>query len=641
MSSVFDPPDDELPTHHAGSRDTSGGAEISPAFVPSSGGLNHLAIGSILDGKYRIIEELAHGGMGTVYRAEQVMLAREVAIKILRLPFELGDESSEFLRRFTTEAKSLARIRHPNAVAVHDFGFSSGNPYLVMEFVEGTTLRKLLKGESKIAVSQVIRWMEDVCRAVHHAHLQGIIHRDLKPDNIMVTRGADGADRVVVLDFGIAKLQDAQFTLSGPVTQSGVLVGTPQYISPEQIRGSEVDARSDLYSIGIILYELLSGALPFAGDSAISVAMKHLSEPPPPFQIPVLPELEQIVRSCLSKDRESRPADAGRLADMLADVRQGLSGDPITAPKQMIRSTRRKIVACSAAAAAALCCVILVAGYPKWRAEPVELIIEQKSETPVPVRPAVTSTPVVIPKLSDDEVDELLRAARKLSKEGSYLQAKGSLEKILADSPDNTDALFELGNLHTQLGEYQQAVMTFQAAVELGDSSVALFDNLGVAFQNIGNHGSAIASFERALKLDSHYSPAYSHLAESYVHTRNWSKAAEIYKILIQADRSNAGLHAAFANVLTQAGRTREAQDEMMKATGSSSESSEYSRVARNGRRSSEDEDSDFGPPDGAPPPPPDGAPPPPRNGRERGQGQEEGRFGMRPPPPARGRPPR
>ena len=633
MSSDTEKPDDCLPTHHASSSTRD--------FAPSSAFFNHLAIGAVLDDKYRVIAELAHGGMGTVYRAEQIMLSREVAIKILRLQADTPDDTAEFLRRFNTEAKALARIQHPNAVAVHDFGFSGGNPYLVMEFIEGKTLRRMLRDESRIPVQSIMRMMEDVCRAVHHAHLQGIIHRDLKPDNIMVSRSADGTDRVVVLDFGIAKLQDAQFTLSAPATQSGVLVGTPQYISPEQIRGGEIDARSDLYSIGIILYELLSGSLPFVGDSAVSVAMKHLSEQPPPFEVPVLPELEQLVRSCLSKERESRPADAGKLADMLAAIRQGLSGQVVMAPTQMIKPKRRKLTSYPAIAAA-VCCVIFAVGYPKWRAEPVELVIEPKQPN---IAPLPTATPVTIVKLSNKEVAELLDNARALSSKGNFLQAKGSLEKVLADAPDNTEALFELGKVHSELGEDKEAVMTYQTAVELGESSVTLFDNLGVSFQNIGNHGSAIASFERAIRLDSSYTPAYYHLAESYTKIKNWDKAITAYKILLELDKSNTGLHSALSNVLSQAGRPREAQDEMMKAMKSYYPSlGDYDRVARNGGRDGGGErDNEFDPPEDDAPFDRD-RPPPPRAERERGEGREEGRRGMRPPPPPPpppGRPPR
>ncbi|NQU42960.1 serine/threonine protein kinase, partial [bacterium] len=275
--------------------------------------------------KYEIESELGKGGMGVVYRARQVSLDRPVAVKMLAK--ELA-EDERFVRRFTEEARAIARMRnHPNIVEVYDFVDARDNLYIVMELVEGEPLNRLIQRQGRFLPSEAIAILVPVARAIAHAHLAGVIHRDIKPENIIV----DKTGRVKVMDFGVAHLSDAV-----QKTQTGLVLGTPLYMSPEQARGRAIDGRSDIYSLGVLLYHLLTGQPPFDGDTALSIAMKHVSDaPPPPRSVdPSIPEIiEQAILKAMAKNPDDRFQTAGDFADFLetSDVRQALVQVPTQA----------------------------------------------------------------------------------------------------------------------------------------------------------------------------------------------------------------------------------------------------------------------------------------------------------------------
>ncbi len=270
-------------------------------------------IGVTLDDKYRIDEKIGEGGMGKVYKATHIHMDSTVAVKILH-PHLASDQTA--LERFRREARATAYIRHPNAVAVSDFGVTkdSGIAYLVMEFLEGLELRAKIKKEQRLDYEEAYLIVHQTCAALQAAHTKGIIHRDLKPDNIWLFKNEDGVEHVKVLDFGIAKLKTSN---SGNLTQHGMIVGTPYYMSPEQCRGEELDARSDIYSLGVIIYEMLTGQVPFKAASPMGIALKHTQElPRPPHELrPDMPEpIEQVVLHALEKDKENRPGSATEIA---------------------------------------------------------------------------------------------------------------------------------------------------------------------------------------------------------------------------------------------------------------------------------------------------------------------------------------
>jgi beta-lactam-binding protein with PASTA domain/serine/threonine protein kinase len=254
-----------------------------------------------LDGRYHIVERVAAGGMGEVFRAHDAVLAREVAIKVLHRSLA-GDPA--FVDRFRGGGRAAAGLAHPNIVAVYDWGSVDGVYYMVMEYVRGPSVRHLLNEQGRLEPAQASEILRQTLLALGHAHHEGFVHRDMKPENLLVTQ--DGV--VKVADFGLARAY-----ADGRVTQAGAVTGTVQYLAPEQIRGEPADPRSDLYSLGIVAYELLTGRLPFTGETAMAVAYKHLSDrvPAPSSILPDLPaELDGFVASATDRDRELRPESA-------------------------------------------------------------------------------------------------------------------------------------------------------------------------------------------------------------------------------------------------------------------------------------------------------------------------------------------
>jgi beta-lactam-binding protein with PASTA domain/predicted Ser/Thr protein kinase len=265
---------------------------------------------TIIDGRYRVLHRVGSGGMADVVCAEDLQLGRKVAIKLLHRRFA---QDEEFVERFRREASSAAGLQHPHVVAVYDRGTWDDTYYIAMEYLEGRTLKKLVQEEAPLAPARAIDLTIQILRAARFAHKRGIIHRDLKPHNVII----DGEGRAKVTDFGIARAG------ASDMTQTGSIMGTAQYLSPEQAQGHSVSAPSDLYSVGIILYEMLTGRVPFEGESAVTIALKQVSEPPvPPSQHnpQVPPALEAVVLRALEKDPARRFADADEFIAALEHV---------------------------------------------------------------------------------------------------------------------------------------------------------------------------------------------------------------------------------------------------------------------------------------------------------------------------------
>ena len=270
-------------------------------------------IGLRIDDKYLIEEKLGEGGMGAVYRASRLLIGDAVAIKVLHSQ-QMTD--TQVIERFRREAQAAARLKHPNVVTIHDFGVSRNNlVYLVMELVEGDSLRTLINQQCPIPLPATSEIISQVCAALDEAHRRNIVHRDLKPDNIIVTPSTTGL-RVKVLDFGIAKLRDLSVN-ADTLTQTGTVLGTPRYMSPEQCMGEELDGRSDIYSLGVVIYEMLSGTLPFNSPSFSALIVQHVTQPPPLLRSAnarVPPAVERTVMRSLEKRREARQQTADELA---------------------------------------------------------------------------------------------------------------------------------------------------------------------------------------------------------------------------------------------------------------------------------------------------------------------------------------
>jgi|GEM_PF-1867380 len=376
-------------------------------------------------GQYRILEQIGKGGMATVYKAYQPSLDRYVAVKVL--PSYFAHEEG-FAERFTREAKAIAKLTHPHILPIHDFGQEGGLSYIVAQYVEAGTLKDMLG--QPMAPRQAAEIVGQIAEALDYAHARGIIHRDVKPSNVLMDRGR----WVLLTDFGLAKMVEA----SQALTASGVGVGTPAYMSPEQGQGMKVDARSDVYSLGIVLYEMLTGRVPFEAETPMAVVIKHISHPLPlPRQInPDIPaEVERVILKALAKKPEDRFANTGEMAAALREavsqmptvpavevlpvapaVEEAPAAPPPPVPKvapptkrvERVAAPRRKVswVWLGAAALAAIvligAAVLAVRPWKKGTVLPTDTpaVVAEKRPTSTPLKP--TSTP--LPKPSRPEI---------------------------------------------------------------------------------------------------------------------------------------------------------------------------------------------------------------------------------------------
>jgi serine/threonine-protein kinase len=315
----------------------------------------------VFDGRYLIRRRLGAGGMADVYLAEDQELGRKVALKMLN-ERHAADES--FVERFRREAQNAAGLNHPNIVTIFERGQAEGTYYIAMEYLDGRTLKELLVKNGPPPIPIAIDYARQILSALSFAHRNGIVHRDIKPHNVVV--GADG--RLKVTDFGIAR------SGSSEMTEAGSIVGTAQYLSPEQAKGAPVDPRSDLYSLGILLYEMLTGRVPFAGDAPVEIAMKHLravAEPPSTFRPEVSHDLDAVVMRALAKEPEDRYQSAEEMEADLARVARGVAVSPRT------EEALTQVIAASSAAA-------LVAAPPARGQEPPPLTPPPDYRTPLP-----------------------------------------------------------------------------------------------------------------------------------------------------------------------------------------------------------------------------------------------------------------
>ena len=277
-------------------------------------------IDQVFDGRYRVIRKLGTGGMANVYLAEDQELGRSVAIKMLD---ERHSQDEQFVERFRREASSAAGLSHPNIVSIYDRGVDEGTYYIAMEYIEGRTLKELLVTRGPTPIPVALDYTRQILAALGFAHKNGIVHRDIKPHNVVVA--PDG--RLKVMDFGIARSGTSQ------MTETGSIIGTAQYLSPEQAKGAPVTPASDIYSVGIVLYEMLTGTVPFTGETPLEIAMKHLSTTPMPpsekrHEVP--PEIDAIVLRALAKDPTARYQSAEEMDADLARAARGQAVAPET-----------------------------------------------------------------------------------------------------------------------------------------------------------------------------------------------------------------------------------------------------------------------------------------------------------------------
>jgi eukaryotic-like serine/threonine-protein kinase len=335
-------------------------------------------IDTLFDGRYQIQRKLGAGGMADVYLAEDQELGRRVAIKILN---DRHANDDQFIERFRREAKNAAALNHPNIVSIYDRGNAEDTYYIAMEYLDGKTLKQLIISRGAAPVNVAIEYARQILSALRFAHRHGIVHRDIKPHNVLV----DSEGRVKVTDFGIARAGTSQ------MTETGSIVGTAQYLSPEQARGGEVDQRSDLYSLGVVLYELLTGKTPFEGDTPVEIAMKHLSnapKPPSKLRSDIPEELDMVVLRALAKNPVDRYQSADEMEADLERVSRGLpvSATTVDSATQVLRRAPAPAVAAGDATAATM-----IAPAPSTRVRdvppPPAVVDDEYEEAGGPERP--------------------------------------------------------------------------------------------------------------------------------------------------------------------------------------------------------------------------------------------------------------
>lgn len=355
-------------------------------------------LGSILDAKYELLARLGAGGMGTVYRARRVHIGDEVAVKVLHQNY---CPEADMMERFRREARTCATLRHPNVVALYDYSETRTDAlaYIVMELVPGATLGQLLKGGNRLSLPRALTLMGHICAGVGAAHHRQIVHRDLKPDNIIVVPpNRDSASETAkVVDFGIAKLRDLAATQA--LTEAGMIIGTPFYMSPEQCRSDELDARSDVYSLGVMFYEMIAGMRPFTAPTPTGVIAKHLTQAPPPLHatLRVPRAVEAVLMRALAKDAAARQADALVLARELESAWQQTSiAPPVKAPAPQPHGVRNALLVL----AALFCLMIGGVGWLAFHFVSAWQTAQQGASSPMPNRASAKPTPTATPKMA-------------------------------------------------------------------------------------------------------------------------------------------------------------------------------------------------------------------------------------------------
>jgi eukaryotic-like serine/threonine-protein kinase len=429
-------------------------------------------VGTVLHGRYKILERRTEGSMGVVYRGERITLKRPVAIKFLHEGYAATDDGR---RRFEVEARAMGRLEHPNCVPVTDFGLEQGAPYLVMDFVAGVTLQQLLTTEWRLAPRRAVGIIRQVLAGLAHAHDKGIIHRDIKPANILITVAQGHGEHVRIVDFGLAKLRD-----EGSFT-TGVAVGTPVYMSPEQTIGTKADERADLYACGVILYEMLAGAKLFQAETPFEVMRMHREDPPPPLSttaagVEISPGLQAVVTRALAKAREDRFQSA---SEFLAALEQADEG-------HLQRGSRRRTVAILALGLAAMAGGAFFA----WK----QLGPREPAAAPAPQGPpaaARATEPPAEPRAKRDDkpspspdaaaAPEVAAAAdarpsdgaaiarlRALATETGDVQgAIAGLEQLRAAQPAEPAVHYALANLYAETQAWALAVQSYAATLRL------------------------------------------------------------------------------------------------------------------------------------------------------------------------------
>lgn len=540
-------------------------------------------VGHTLSDRYALLALIGMGGMSAVYKAKDIKLNKPLAVKVL-LPHLMANPISH--QRFQVEAQAASSLSHPNLIVTHDFGVTpDGRPYLVMELLDGLSLSDLLKREKRLPLERAVPIFIQICDALSHAHAKGVLHRDLKPSNVMISPASGGIDFVRLLDFGIAKVMPQEGAESMGLTRTGEVFGSPNYMSPEQCSGSKVDPRADIYSMGCLMYEVLSGRPPLVGENIMETLLKQMNDPPPDFKsvdpdLVVPHQMELIIFKALAKNPNERFPSADVLGEALRAFQQNVTvlllkkiQDRFQVIKLKIRplKKREKILLAFAAAVSLMLCVAATRLLmPYFEMETKTAFPIDKAFMPVPIaRPATPPPQEPIFMRSLEVQEEMLRADPNSDRYDEYVRSVESLAQNYAAQKYFKEAavcyrnLFELGTRHDgdkargtrialegladcdfKLGQYREAAKHYATLLEntrneqLTNHHNELRLKEATSLYALGEFSNALPEFQRVvrqLQNSDHfkaedYAVTCARMAECYRARSLWNEAIHQYE---------------------------------------------------------------------------------------------------------------
>ncbi len=536
-------------------------------------------------GPYRVIEQLGSGGMATVFKAYHPALDRYVAIKVLHAAFKADPQ---FFERFQREARIVAKLEHPHIIPVYDFNEHHGEPYLVMRFVEGETLKPKM-ADDPLPSAEILRLLRPVCEALSYAHQQGVLHRDIKPSNMMITQ--DG--HIFLTDFGLARMvQAGESTLS-----QDMMVGTPQYISPEQAQGiSNLDGRTDIYSLGVVLFEMFTGRVPFNADTPFATIHDHIYAPLP-LPSAINPDIDPAVERLLLKALAKNPNDRFATADeLLKGLETTLAAQTVPTP-ETDKTSPAKITPASKTVVdkkkdqmpwwiyvggAALVVVILagiIAGAGLWRRanranQPVPTPVADAGQpgadsqptspdNPPPAQPTIQPTPSSPEPSQSQQAVELSRQATTALEQKQFDRAIELFTQAVTADPHYLPAYFGWSNALRQSGDIPGSVAVLEEAASQNPDSPDVYLRLGEAHMVGENPQAALAAFEQAVALAPDSSDAHAREALALLTLNRNEEAKEVIDTALSLDPLNPEARLAHAAYLVKQGERHQALKEL------------------------------------------------------------------------------
>ncbi len=514
-------------------------------------------VGKTLKDKYHIVSRLGSGAMGTVYECEHTGLKRRMALKILHPDLNVNEET---LARFQQEGVAAGRIQHPCTIEIFDFDRTEqGHVFLAMEFVEGRSLKSLLLDQGAFSVDDSIEITRQILSALEAAHKEGIVHRDLKPENIMVRRDSEGTFHVKVLDFGISKLVETGSAEEALMTQTGRIIGTPQYMAPEQCGGTTVDHRADLYSVGLILFEMIAGRPPFQGATVTEILMKHSTEESPSVgsvaDLSVPRDLERLLAKSLRKNRDERYANATEMLDALGSIdfdrtvklKGPIGGGSSGASLRKIGMGLAAVVVVALAAFGALQ-AFKGGGGSSSKAARVRLKDPERRNTE-----------------EAEYVRQLDLAIREL-KARNVPGALDAVEQAMSLGCRDAEAFVVRGRVFLERNDPQTAKLDFQEAVRMDEEFAMAESYLGRAYLDEGDVEQALSHFQRAVEIDPELGVGYEGLGLAAYDNGDLEQAKESLMRAVSLDRGLADAHLVLARIQLREGDVQSAEGSLREA---------------------------------------------------------------------------